>query len=159
MTREAYENVKDQIGGCGIWCGSCAVGNGAIREIAERFKQILDSHGVEHWAPDEVDYPAFARGLTAVRKIAACAGCRQGGGRDDCRLRACSVENELADCSDCSEFGACPSHELLQHMREGARKAGLFVREPGENPAQLLAAWTKRVQSAWPSSILFLEER
>jgi hypothetical protein len=27
----AYENVMDQIGYCGICCGSCAVGNGALR--------------------------------------------------------------------------------------------------------------------------------
>lgn len=27
--------MKGQVGGCGIWCGSCAVGNGAIRDTLE----------------------------------------------------------------------------------------------------------------------------
>ena len=32
------ENVKDQIGYCGIWCGSCIVGNGALRELTRKYE-------------------------------------------------------------------------------------------------------------------------
>jgi hypothetical protein len=158
VVREAFENVSDQIGGCGIWCGSCAVGNGALRELTDRFGAVLDSHGVGHWVPEEMDYPAFARGLATIREIAACVGCRQGGGRDDCLLRTCSVERKLADCTVCEEFGACSNDELLCRMREGAREAGLFVRDPSDPRAALLHGWKARVKTTWPSSILFAED-
>jgi hypothetical protein len=158
MTREAYENVKDQHGACGIWCGSCAVGNGSIRELAERLGIVLDSHGAEHWTPTEMDYRAFARGLSTIGESAACTGCRKGGGRDDCPMRVCSVDGKLAACTDCSDFGSCPNDELLQHMRDGARKARLFVRDPGEDESKCMEAWAERVMTTWPSSLLFLEE-
>lgn len=156
--REAYENVRDQIGGCGIWCGSCAVGNGSLRTLTARFEQVLDAHGVGHWAPAEMDYPAFTRSLSVLREIATCVGCRKGGGRDDCALRACAVERALADCAGCPEFGACPNDAVLEQMREGARTAGLFVREPDEDPADRLRDWSERVKTTWPSRILFEEE-
>jgi len=158
MTREAYENVKDQIGGCGIWCGSCAVGNGSLRELTRRFEVVLDSHGVGHWAPPEMDYAAFARGLKTIREIASCVGCRKGGGRDDCPLRACSVGRRAADCTECGTFGACDHEELLQTMRSGARKAGLFVRDPGEDRSALLRTWLADLPATWPNLTLFLED-
>ena len=155
MAREAYENVRGQIGGCGIWCGSCALGNGSLRALIDGLGGVLDSHGAEHWAPSEMDYSGFSRGLHALREAAECPGCREGGGRDDCALRACSTERNLGDCSDCANSAACANDELLRNMREGARKAGLFVREPGEDAGALLAVWPKRLQASWPSSILF----
>ncbi len=36
---EAFDRVKAQIGACGIWCGSCAVGNGSLRELSRRFEE------------------------------------------------------------------------------------------------------------------------
>jgi len=158
MRQDAYETVRDQVGGCGIWCGSCAVGNGSLRELTSRYRGLLDSHGVGHWAPEEMDYEAFARGLGTIYDIAACPGCRQGGGRDDCPLRACSVGRAVADCTECEAFGACDHDELLQHMRSGARKAGLFVRDPGEERSCLLSTWIEELPESWPSLILFLED-
>ena len=158
MMRDAYENVQDQIGGCGIWCGSCAVGNGSLRELTSRYRGLLDAHGVGHWAPEEMDYQAFADGLGTIYDIASCPGCRQGGGRDDCPLRVCSVERNVADCSECSDIGNCAHDELLQSMRSGARKAGLFVRDPGEAKPDVLLSWKEELPATWPSLILFLED-
>jgi hypothetical protein len=45
--REALENVKGQIGACGIWCGSCAVGNGALQELSRRYGELLKGHGLD----------------------------------------------------------------------------------------------------------------
>ena len=42
MTGDAYENAKSQIGGCGIWCGSCALGNGSLRALIEGLETVLD---------------------------------------------------------------------------------------------------------------------
>ena len=157
--REAFENVAGQVGGCGIWCGSCAVGNGAILGIARRFEEVLDAHGVRHWAPPELDYSAFSLGLVTIGEIAACVGCRKGGGRDDCPLRVCSVARGVGDCTECADFGLCRNDELLQHMRDGARKARLFVRDPGDDAGDLMKSWPEQLKATWPSSLLFLEER
>ena len=155
--RDAFENVKGQIGSCGIWCGSCAVGNGSLRELTERLEAVLDSHGAQHWAPAEMNYPAFSSGLDAIAGAASCVGCRQGGGRDDCSLRVCSAERDAADCSDCVDFAVCPNSELLGHMRKGARRADMFVRDPRQGFAGLLPAWIERLKKTWPSTILFTE--
>jgi hypothetical protein len=158
MVRAAFDRVKAQIGGCGIWCGSCAVGNGGLRELARRLHGVLDAHGASQWAPADMDYAAFAEGLETIARAAECVGCRHGGGRDDCALRACSVARLAADCTECEAFGACAHEELLQTMRCGARKAGLLVRDPGEDREALLAAWGDELPATWPSLILFLED-
>jgi hypothetical protein len=158
VTREAYENVEEQIGGCGIWCGSCAVGNGALRELGRRFKEVLDAHGAAHWAPPEMDYPTFDRGLETLALAASCPGCRKGGGRDDCVLRSCSAARNLADCSECPSFASCEHDRLLQIMRSGARKAELRVRDPGEDADDVLATWIAELPTTWPSLCLFLED-
>ena len=48
MGQSAFENVQDQIGACGIWCGSCAVGNGSLRLASQRYSEVLEGHGIEH---------------------------------------------------------------------------------------------------------------
>jgi len=39
--REAFERVRDQVGFCGIWCGSCAVGNGSVGERGAELRELL----------------------------------------------------------------------------------------------------------------------
>ena len=151
---EAFENVKGQIGGC----ESCAVGDGSLRELTERLEAVLDSHGAQHWAPTEMGYSAFSRSLDAIAGAGSCARCRQGGGHDDCPLRVCSSEREIADRSDCVNFAACPTGELLGHTREGAREAGMFVRDPSQGLAGLLPAWIEQLKRTWPGTILFMED-
>ena len=159
MTRAAFENVRDQIGRCGIWCGSCALGNGSIRELARRLSEVLGAHGASHWVPPETDYPAFSASLDTIVDVAECSGCRRGGGRDDCALRACSAERGHTTCAACPELGACAHDELLQHMRDGARRAGLRVADPDEDPRAALKEWQTKLPTTWPSSVLFLDER
>ncbi len=156
--REAFEQVRPQIGACGIWCGSCAVGNGSLRELARRFGKVLDSHGVGGWAPPELDYPAFAAGLGTIRDIASCPGCRSFGGRSDCVMRACTTKRGIAECIGCTDPTACPHRETLEKMRTGARAAGLFVKTEEADPQALLVDWTAKLKTQWPSCILFLDD-
>ena len=41
---DALENVKNQIGYCGIWCGSCIVGNGTLRELTDKYKDLTETY-------------------------------------------------------------------------------------------------------------------
>jgi hypothetical protein len=57
METKAFENVKNQIGRCGIWCGSCAVGNGTLRDLAKRSEHLIGGYGMH--ACIDTDYDPF----------------------------------------------------------------------------------------------------
>jgi hypothetical protein len=134
MSREALDNVFDQVGYCGIWCGSCAVGTGALMALAVKYRDMADSHGLGHWGAEGFDYAAFLKALGAIAALPACAGCLKGGGRDDCELRSCASARGLRGCVACPERQDCRHGELLAHMRTGAHRAGLVVVErPAEH--------------------------
>jgi hypothetical protein len=46
-SRKTFEGVKDQIGYCGIWYGSCIVGNGALGELTTRYGKMLAIYGLK----------------------------------------------------------------------------------------------------------------
>jgi hypothetical protein len=133
MSRSAVDNVLDQVGYCGIWCGSCAVGTGALMRIAEKYLGLAESHGLEHWGAAGFDYGALRSGLEAIAALDVCPGCLRGGGRDDCEIRSCASARGLRGCVECSERDACPHFATLAHMRSGASAAGLFVAERAED--------------------------
>lgn len=157
MDQHAFENVRDQIGACGIWCGSCAVGNGSLRMASQEYLEVLEGHGIEHWAPPELDYAAMSNGLSIVSDMATCPGCRQNGGRDNCPMRTCTSARELRDCTECRE-AECPHKELLDHMRTGALEAGLIVKSPDDEAASLIKQGTKELANRFPSCLLFLRK-
>lgn len=127
------DRVLSQVGHCGIWCGSCVVGNGALMELARRYLELADSHGLEHWGAAGFDYAEFSKALGAISELDVCPGCLAGGGRDDCEIRRCSVERAVETCVACGSFGECQHDELLEHMRTGALRAGLGVIDsPGD---------------------------
>ena len=73
QTRKAFENVRDQIGVCGIWCGSCIVGNGALRELTRRYKELITAYSLEEWGPRDFDFEELLKGLESIREHASCA--------------------------------------------------------------------------------------
>jgi hypothetical protein len=155
---EAFESVKDQIGYCGIWCGSCAVGNGSLSQLTTRYEEVLRSHGLQHWAPKDLDYEGLTRNLAVVNRIASCPGCLQGGGRENCELRACARGRDLEDCLACGERGQCRHGQVLEHMRSGARAAGLLVKDQGDSNQSILGRWQAELKSKWPTLVLFVGE-
>jgi hypothetical protein len=155
---EAFENVKDQVGYCGIWCGSCIVGNGALAELTTRYESILDAYGIKQWAPSDFDHAGFARELDMIRRFGSCPGCLKGGGRDNCEMRACAVEKGLKTCVGCSAGSGCEPRETLETMRSGAVAAGLFVLSDKEERDRALTRWKAEIPRRWPSSVLFIED-
>jgi hypothetical protein len=161
MERDAFQNVFDQVGFCGIWCGSCAVGTGALMELADRYRDMCESHGLGHWGAPEYDYEKFLKGLESISGLPVCPGCLKGGGRDNCEIRHCASERHLAGCGACTDPAACRHDALLDHMRSGARAAGLVVVDipgthelPKERRQQELAsAWWWRALFAEPGTI------
>jgi hypothetical protein len=156
---ESFEDVKGQIGCCGIWCGSCVVGNGALRELTRRYEEIVENYGLEGWAPDDLDYKEFSRGLSSIQSMPPCQGCLKGGGNPDCQMRVCAVSRGLTDCNVCDQPEACENRERLEGMRTGALGAGLMVKTGKGDGREVIEAWTEELKGKWPSSILFDGER
>jgi hypothetical protein len=152
---KAFQNVKDQIGFCGIWCGSCVVGNGTLRELTRRYKELINAYSLKEWAPKDFDFDEFFKGLESIQKMPLCAGCLKGGGRDDCEMRACASDKGLQVCTSCQEFGQCKNAGILQHMRTGARDAGLFVIPTNADKQEFVRQWSFELKSKWPCCILF----
>jgi hypothetical protein len=153
--RKHFNNVKDQIGCCGIWCGSCVAGNGVLQELTKRYDKIIKDYGLEQWAPKDFDFKEFAKGLESIQDMPSCPGCQKGGGRDDCEIRACVSGKNLADCSECDSPDKCENMELLETMQKGALKAGLMVKTENIDRNELLKKWIEQLKNAWPSSVLF----
>lgn len=156
---KAFENVKDQIGFCGIWCGSCIAGNGTLQELTKRYKELVNKYGLKDWAPKDFDFGEFFKGLESIEKMPLCKGCLKGGGRDNCEIRTCATDKGLKDCTLCQEFGQCKNAEILEHMRSGARDAGLFVTSSGSDRQELVERWSAELKSKWPCCILFINGR
>lgn len=159
MSREALDNVFDQVGYCGIWCGSCAVGAGALMRIAEMYRDLAESHGLGHWGAAGFDYAEFLKGLDAIAALEVCPGCLKGGGRDDCELRSCASSRGLRGCVACGDRDECPQGVTLAHMRSGAARAGLFVAESPADHDLPEDARRRELTSLWWWRALFDEDR
>lgn len=155
MAAADFDNVKSQVGVCGLWCGSCIVGNGVLRQLTRRYRALTAAYGLEEWAPDDLDYPEFERGLMSIQAAASCPGCRKGGGRDTCEIRACASARDRLECSECGTGGSCAHRDVLEHMRSGAAAAGMIVRTEALSGDDPIEGWIERISSAWPCSILF----
>ena len=158
MKAKAFENVKNQIGYCGIWCGSCVAGNGALKELTNKYEEIITKYDLEEWAPKDFDFKEFKKGLASIQAMPLCPGCLKGGGRENCEIRECAARKNVDDCSECDEPEKCKI-ELLQKMRTGALGAGLFVKMEKADKQELLEKWTAELKNKWPSSILFLNDK
>ena len=155
----AYNRVKSQVGRCGIWCGSCVVGNGTLQQLTAGYEAVIKNYDLENWAPGTFDFKEFLKGLAAIKATPLCAGCRKGGGWEACPMRGCVVKKGIPDCAECGEQAACPHSASLEKMRTGSDRAGLFVKRQKGNQKKFIAQWTKKLKTRWPSSILFLDTK
>jgi hypothetical protein len=78
----AYDRVKNQIGYCGIWCGSCVVGNGTLQRLSAGYQDVIKNYDLENWAPGTFDFKEFLKGLEAIKgRPCAPAAARAAAGR------------------------------------------------------------------------------
>jgi len=155
LDRKAFENVKGQVGYCGLWCGSCIVGNGTLRELTERYRGLIKGHGVEDWglAGHGMDGNACGNALIAIENLAICPGCLKGGGNDECAMRPCAREKKATDCIECREKATCRSLTPLERVRTGAAKAGMLMKSERGEPD--MVAWVAELKAKFPHSMLW----
>jgi hypothetical protein len=159
MQTKHFENVKNQIGFCGIWCGSCVVGNGILREFTKRYDKLINDYDLKEWAPRDFDFNEFAKGLKSIQDMPLCEGCLKGGGRPNCEIRSCARSKNIEDCSQCDQQKACKNTEILQTMRTGALRADLMVKVENVDGQKLIDMWTSELKNRWPFCILFSQDQ
>lgn len=119
MTKQAFEELKTQMGPCGIACATCDLGNGTVAETANTLKQQLQMYEVSTWAPQapggsEIDFNQLGKSLDWVHTYTRCLGCEQGGGPPDCAIRACAKERGYDICSQCADLEECTKFDFLE---------------------------------------------
>jgi len=154
----AFEDIKQQFGYCGIWCGSCVAGNGTLQELTRRYKEVTEAYDLKDWCPKDFDYGEFSKGLESIRNMPLCPGCLKGGGNPECVMRPCARKKQLDDCSDCPDPGACEHRPALDKMRTAALEAGLLVKTQKGETGALIREWTAKLKTTWPSLILFVDK-
>lgn len=157
MSLADFENVKNQVGSCGAWCGSCVVGNGVLKLLTQKYLELIRAYGLKEWGPEDIEYEELDRALSSVQGMPSCPGCRQGGGRENCELRKCAEDRDHQFCSDCPAGESCSHREILGYMRSGALAAGIIFREDTPVSVSSVEEWISQISSTWPCLILFQE--
>lgn len=149
---EAFQDVRNQIGFCGIWCGSCAAGNGAILELTRRYEQVVQNYNLEKWAPKEFDFKEFAKGLTSIQAMSLCPGCKKGGGAPACKIRVCALKKGLDDCSRCELLVKCEDFGELEKSHPKIKEDLLEIKN--NDRTKLIEKWTNELKAKWPHCVL-----
>jgi len=101
---------KKLVAYCGLYCGTCDVYEGQFMDAAKRLQGLCQKHAVAAWAPQVAAFvPAMAgyaqfEGVLGWFTTFDCAGCREGGGDPNCKLRACVKERGLDGCWECVDL-------------------------------------------------------
>lgn len=155
MEIKAFENVREQIGFCGIWCASCAAGNGAIAELTRRYEEIVKNYNLEKWAPKDFNFGEFMKGLTSIQTMPSCPGCRKGGGDPMCKIRICALEKGAFDCSQCNQLARCVNFEQLEEnpkVKENLTK----IKNSGRK--EVVERWYRELKTKWPHCIVLCDQ-
>ena len=154
MKAKPFENVKNQIGYCGLWCGSCIVGNGTLKDLTKRYEGLIKGYGVDEWGAKDFDSKEFMKGLASIQKLPICSGCLKGGGNDECKIRPCASKKKMSDCSECNESTICKNLEALQKVRTGALGVGMLIKTDRGGQAKLKEKWTNEIRNKFPYSVI-----
>ena len=115
---EPSNPTHTQFGPCGILCGSCPLGSGAVAESAGLTRKHITDCQIPMWSPfvpggEVIDWAAVDRALDWMIVYSRCAGCRNGGGPPDCAIRICAREKGYELCSSCADLEGCTRFDWL----------------------------------------------
>lgn len=154
MDLEHFENIKNQIGFYGLWCGSCIVGNGTLKELTKRYEGLIKGYGVGEWGAKDFNSKEFMKGLTSIQNLPICPGCLKSGGNDECKIRPCASKKKISDCNECNEPTACKNLEALQKVRTGALGVGMLIKTRKGGQPQLKEKWTDEIRNKFPYCVI-----
>jgi hypothetical protein len=153
----AFENVKNQVGFCGIWCGSCPGGNGVVLELTRKYEQVIKRNqaALEKWAPKEFSFKGLMKELAHIQAMPQCPGCRQGGGNPTCKVRICALNKGLTYCGQCEQLLTCENYAELEKSNPKIKEGLLEIKNKGQKV--LAAKWMDEFKTKWPTCLLLCE--
>ena len=154
MDPKHFENVKNQIGFYGLWCGSCMVGNGTLKELTKRCEGLIKGYGVDEWGAKDFNSKEFMKGLASIQNLPMCPGCLKSGGNNECKIRPCASKKKISDCNECNEPTACKNLEALQKVRTGALGVGMLIKTGKGGQPQLKEKWTDEIRNKFPYCVI-----
>ena len=157
MKTEHFEDVKGQIGYCGLWCGSCAAGNGAIVEYAREFMELVRTFELEKWVPKDFDFQEFTKGLESIKAMSACPGCQKGGGSPECKIKVCASNKKIVDCGYCDQIRKCTNFDFVE--KDNPTMKDELMKISGVDREGLINNWTNELKTKWPHCALFIRNR
>lgn len=152
METKPFDNVENQIGFCGIWCGSCPAGNGSVVELTRRYEDVVKKNRMEKWAPKDFDFKEFMKGLASLQKVPLCQGCIKGGGNPTCEIRICAKEKKMSNCSQCELLMSCKNFEMLEKSNPHVRKD--LLKNKGTSQRELIAKWKVELKEKFPHCLV-----
>ncbi len=155
MKAKPFNNVKNQIGFCGIWCGSCPGGNGVTIELTKRYEEIVKKYSLEEWVPKDFDFKEFMKGIASIQTMPMCPGCLKGGGDPTCRVRICAQKKNITNCSQCDQLMACENFEKLEGHYPEIKKS--LSRNKDIDSQKLIEKWTSELKRKFPHCILLCD--
>lgn len=111
-------NSIDLTSYCGLYCPGCEVYQGKVKSHVDGLQGFLDHHhkGEKDGEIAEDDQPIsdldqFEGILDRLAKeYGSCKGCKEGGGKKDCKVRSCASDRGYTTCVECIRMENC---ELL----------------------------------------------
>jgi len=154
---EGFENVKNQIGFCGIWCGSCLGGNDAIQELTRKYEQIIkrSQSALEKWGPKEFNFNQFIKGLACIKAMPLCPGCKNGGGNPTCEIRMCALKKNVTSCSQCDALTECKNFESLEQNNPKTKEELRKIKNVDQK--KVVEKWMSELKTKWPHCVLLCE--
>jgi len=152
METEPFKNVENQIGFCGIWCGSCPGGNGSVVELTRRYEETVKKNNIEHWAPKDFDFKEFMKGLSSLQQVPLCRGCLKGGGNLSCKIRTCAREKRISNCSQCELLMSCRNFEMLEKSHPDIKHDLLPIKNATQQ--ELINKWKAELKGKFPHCLV-----
>jgi len=154
---EGFENVKNQIGFCGIWCGGCLGGNDALQELTRKYELIIkrSQAALEMWAPKEFNFKGLTKNLVYIQAMQLCPGCKKDGGDPTCEIRICALKKNITNCSQCDELEKCKNFKSLEQNYPKIREELRNIKNVDQK--ELLKKWMSELKTKWPHCVLICE--
>lgn len=122
-----YEEDKNLIAYCGLYCGNCINYKGEIADLARDLRKKLReakftriAQGLSKFFKEFEYYEQSYKTLGAMVRLRCKEGCLNGGGPPFCKIRTCCQKKNLHGCWECEEFESCTKLALLKAIHEDA---------------------------------------
>jgi hypothetical protein len=115
-------NNEEYVSLCGLYCLDCIPSQNKLFETANELQELLVQLKFDEYAKLKSvnntafrDYSTFQKVLEEIIKLKCPAPCRLGGGKPECKVKACVQSHPYSGCWECGNYKSC---ELLLALKK-----------------------------------------